>query len=214
VIVLAFLAIIGVWLLILRQHEKRDARTARESKLSEPEHTGRLARREDQVVQNQLSSVINIKPGLFRRITLWIVLAVIDLAARYIYNKGSLGGIPSIHFARWVIVDDSRRLAFFSNFDGSWESYLGDFVDRASTGLTAVWGHCVGFPATRWLVLDGAADEQRFKAYARDSQVVTNVWYSAYKRLSVQNINNNSEIRRGLSGDMSASQAEVWLRRF
>jgi hypothetical protein len=96
------------------------------------EHTARLVRTEDRIVQNEMSSVIYIKrPLWFRRLVLQAVLAFINLSARYSSNEGTLAGIPSIHFARWVIVDEGRRLVFFSNFDGSWTQYLGDFIDKS-----------------------------------------------------------------------------------
>ncbi|TMC67219.1 MAG: hypothetical protein E6J13_17125 [Chloroflexi bacterium] len=165
------------------------------------EHTARLVQTEDRIVQNEMSSVIYIKrPLWFRRLVLKSVLAVINLSAKYLSNQGTLAGIPSIHFARWVVVDEGRRLVFFSNFDGSWENYLGDFIDKAHTGLTAVWSNCVGFPRTV------------FKAYSRQSQVPTQVWYSAYRWLTVSNINDNTRLRLGLYGDMDAAAAQDWLR--
>jgi hypothetical protein len=178
-------------------------------------HTAELVRTEDRIVQNEMSSVIYVKSPLpFRHAVLWTVLKFINFAARYLSNQGTLSGIPSIHFARWVIVDDGRRLLFFSNFDGSWDNYLGDFIDKAHDGLTGVWSNCVGFPRTKGLTGDGATDEQAFKAYSRDSQIPTQVWFSAYKWLSVNNINNNSRIRLGLYGVMDPAQAQAWLRRF
>ncbi|MDB4949291.1 MAG: cytochrome [Gemmatimonadetes bacterium] len=179
------------------------------------EHTAKLVRTEDRIVQNEMSSVIYIKEPLwFRRPLLKAVLAFINFSARYLSNQGTLAGIPSIHFARWVMVDEGRRLVFFSNFDGSWENYLGDFIDKSHSGLTAVWSNCVGFPRTHGLVGGGATDEQKFKAYSRDSQIPTQVWYSAYRWLSVDNINNNSKVRLGLYGEMTADGAHAWLRRF
>lgn len=170
---------------------------------------------EDRIVQNQMSSVIYIKEPLwFRGLVLRAVLSFINFSAKYLSNQGTLAGIPSIHFARWVIVDNGRRLVFFSNFDGSWENYLGDFIDKSHSGLTGVWSNCVGFPRTKNLIQEGATDEQKFKAYSRDSQIPTQVWYSAYRWLSVDNINNNSRIRLGLYGDMTADQAALWVRRF
>ncbi|HEX2207164.1 MAG TPA: hypothetical protein VHG93_05740 [Longimicrobium sp.] len=170
---------------------------------------------EDRIVQNQMSSVIYIKQPLwFRGLVLRAVLRFIDFSAKYLSNQGTLAGIPSIHFARWVIVDDGRRLVFFSNFDGSWENYLGDFIDKSASGLTGVWSNCVGFPRTKGLVGMGARDEQKFKAYSRDSQIPTQVWYSAYRWLSVDNVNNNSRIRLGLYDGMTADQAARWVRRF
>ncbi|HEY0019447.1 MAG TPA: hypothetical protein VGC13_24310 [Longimicrobium sp.] len=174
-----------------------------------------LVSAEDRIVQNQMSSVIYIKEPLwFRGLVLRAVLWFINFSARYFSNTGTLAGIPSIHFARWVIVDNGRRLEFFSNFDGSWENYLGDFIDKSASGLTGVWSNCVGFPRTKNLVQDGASQEQKFKTYSRDSQIPTQVWYSAYRWLSVDNINNNSKIRLGLYDGMTADEASTWLRRF
>ena len=170
---------------------------------------------EDHVVQNQLTTISDIKrPRWFRRLVLRLVLASVNSAARFIETQGSLSGIPTIHFARWVVVDNGRRLLFFSNFDGSWQSYLGDFVDKAHKGLTAIWSNTVGFPRTIGLRGGGALDEQRFKAIARASQVATHYWYSAYKDLTVLDINNNSRLRLGLYEDMTGDEdaACQWLR--
>lgn len=195
----------------LRTLEKNDEQYPA---VTDYKHVRDLSVREDQIVQNQMSSITYVKAGWLRRTVLQIVLWAIDMAGRYIYTKGKLGSIPSIHYARWVMVDQGIRLIFFSNFDGSWENYLGDFIDKAASGLTAVWSNTRGFPRSRGLVNEGATDEQRFKAYARNSQVITNVWFSAYKRLSVQNINNNSHIRSGLFAALNQGQIKEWLRRF
>jgi Dyp-type peroxidase family len=176
-------------------------------------HAQRLTDREDRLVQNQITTINYIKrPLWFRRLVLRSVLAVINLGARFVSTQGTLSGIPTIHFARWVVVDEGRRLLFFSNYDGSWESYLGDFVDKAHKGLTAIWSNSVGFPRTRGLFNGGAEDEQRFKALARDSQITTDVWYSAYPSLTVSNINDNTRLRLGLYGDLDEAAAQLWLR--
>ena len=205
----ALLVLAILYLVALRWHERRDTEDQLENFCPEL----KLVELEDLVVQNQMTSVLNIKPGWFRLLTLKLVLGIVNLVARC-SNTGFLGGIPSIHFARWAIVDDNRRLLFLSNFDGSWENYLGDFIDKAAGGLTAIWTNTVGFPKTRWLFREGGArNAQRFKAYARKSQFPTQVWYSAYKQLTVQNINNNSRVRAGLYGDHSEAELLDWLRR-
>lgn len=164
-------------------------------------------------MQNQLTHLVEIKPGRFRLRLLKFVLGSINYLARTYFNKGELGGIPSIHFARWVITDHDKRLLFFSNFDGSWENYLGDFVDKAAVGLTAVWSNTKNFPRAKNLVQEGAQDEQQFKEWARHLQISTQVWYSAYKKLSVQNINNNALIRSGLFREMDEVKSQAWLDR-
>ena len=151
------------------------------------EHLCELRVWEDHKVQNQMTHVVPVKPGRFRHVTLNVVLAAIDLLARFKWNQGDLGGIPTIHFARWMLIDGGERLLFFSNFDGSWENYLGDFVDRASAGLTGVWSNTVEFPPTHNLIQDGALRAEAFKNWTRKYQIETQVWYSAYPNVSVVN---------------------------
>ena len=165
-------------------------------------------------LNNQFSSLNIVKHGPFRAFTQWVVLIVINFFARYVSNQGSLSDIPTIHFARWVLVDNSKRLLFESNFDGSWERYLGDFVDKARKGLTAVWSNTAGFPPSTRLTGDGAADEQPFKWVARVSQIETQVWYSAYPQLTTKNILNNRAIHRGLFSTLNDAAISDWLNKF
>ena len=201
-----------IWLIVLRGKERRDPAM---NTLGDQRHVQNLVRREDRthVVQNHMASISHVKPGWFRRTTLRVVLWFINIVARTI-NDGKLSGIPSIHFAHWSVIDDGRRLLFVSNFDGSWENYLDDFIDKAASGLTAIWSNSVNFPRTKWLIKEGARDGARFKAVARDSQTYTNVWYSAYPNLTVEAIDNNSSIREDLFTSLDEPQTRTWLWRF
>ena len=201
-----------VWVVMLRWTETHEPPPA---DLDVKAHVKDLVEREDRthIVQNHMASITTVKPGAFRRVTLRVVLWLVNLFARTA-DKGKLSGIPSIHFAHWSLIDKGRRLFFVSNFDGSWENYLDDFIDKASPGLTAVWSNTVGFPRTNWLVKDGARDGSRFKANARDKQTYTNVWYSAYTQLTVQTIDNNSSIREDLFTSVDDPATCKWLRRF
>ncbi|MDN5217148.1 hypothetical protein QQ020_34065 [Fulvivirgaceae bacterium BMA12] len=191
--------------------EMSDDKRQHSQKSSGSDQTKRFTEMEDRIVQNQLTHLVEIKPGWFRLMMLKLVLNGIAYLAKVIFNGGRLGGIPTIHYARWIIIDKGRRLLFFSNFDGSWERYLGDFVDKAALGLTAVWSNTKGFPKTRLLMLKGAKDEQRFKSWARAKQVYTNVWYSAYRDLTVTNIANNGQLQKGLTGELNKEEIENWL---
>ena len=106
-----------------------------------------------------------------------------------------------------------RCTLFMSNYDGSLESYMSDFIDMVAWGLNLVFSNGVGWPRTRWLVKGGADNELDFKNYLRNHQLPTQVWYTAYGNLTSLNIVNNSAIRDGLSGPMNRQQAEKWLRR-
>src|SRR2546422_151977 len=155
-----------VWVAVLRGKEKSDPARSDFGPV-EQQHVRELVEREDRthIVQNHMASITLVKPGPFRQFTLRGMLWLVNLVAR-VSTKGKLYGIPGIHFAHWSLIDNGRRLLFVSNFDGSWENYLDDFIDKASVGLTAIWSNTIGFPSTRFLVLDGARDGARFKALA------------------------------------------------
>src|SRR6266852_2269521 len=206
------LILIGTYFAVLRSKESTDSTN---TSAADANNVQQLLDQEDHThsVQNHMASITIVKPGWLRRITLWAVLFVVNLMARARATHGELSGIPSIHFAHWSLIDGGRRLLFLSNFDGSWENYLDDFIDKAHAGLTAVWSNTVDFPRTRFLVFCGATDGPRFKAVARDSQTVTNAWYSAYRDLTVQGIDNNSSIREQLFGRLSPEATAAWLKR-
>lgn len=195
----------ALWLLRYKERHDREGAYGTAS-----DGINRLAEREDRLTQNQLSHSVLVKNGPFRRWLLRIVLRAIDIVARFESNQGSLGGITTIHFARWVILDDGRRLVFFSNYDGSWESYLGDFIDKSAVGLTAIWSNTIGFPRTKWLIAQGARAENRFKAWTRDHQIETQLWYSAYPDLTVRNILQNQRICRGLIHPPTGAELREW----
>ena len=111
----------------------------------------RLFAHEDVYIMNHLTTMVNVKPGAFRLRTLKVILWVVNLLAKAYFTTGNIGGIPTIHFARWLLMENDRRLLFFSNYDGSWASYLGDFVDKANYGLTAIWSNTDRFPPSQFL---------------------------------------------------------------
>jgi hypothetical protein len=218
-VLLPFLVVIApFWYVVLRGKEKTDLPEPTNRPVHDDKH---LAELEDRVTQNQLTHIVDIKPGRFRYATLLFVLTAIDVIARVYSVRGDLGGITSIHFARWVILRDRwttrgpkrHRLLFFSNYDGSWESYLGEFIDRASYGLTGVWSNTVGFPRTQNLLGAGARDEEAFKQWTRNHQIATQVWWSGVPDSTVQNVLDDLWIRRYLDGGLADDEVGAWVRK-
>jgi hypothetical protein len=162
------------------------------------EYSDEIARSEDHGVSNPFSAIGSLKPGLLRLSTLIGVLTTVDYAARHIVRPGRLGRVRSIHFARWAFIGSKRRMAFFSNYDGSFESYMDDFINKAGFALNAVFGNAIGYPRTRWLIGDGCADERKYKEYLRRHTIATQVWYKAYPDLTAADLERNTRIRRGL----------------
>jgi hypothetical protein len=199
-----------LYLAVLRWHETRDVA---QDVVPDDALIQRLAAQEDHGVQNPFTSAGFLKPGLFRRLTGSVVLWGTNFLARHLFNHADLIGVKTIHFARWVFLDDKHRLFFASNYDGSLENYMDDFIDKIAWGLNIVFSNGVDYPETRFLVLDGARNEQVFKRFNLTHQLVTPFWYTAYQGLTALNIDNNAQIRAGLYGAMDDATARAWLRR-
>jgi hypothetical protein len=177
-----------------------------------------IAGTEDHGAQNALTHVVPVRDGKGRLSVLKHAHAIINrIAKEHFCFVGQLGNIPSIHFAKWLLFESDKRLLFFSNYDSSWESYLGDFVDQAAMGLNLAWSCTKEYPKTVGLAWEGATDEETFKSWGRAYQVPTQVFYSAYSDLTIEAINNNTWIRYGLhqrdDGGSVEGGLDAWMRR-
>ena len=199
-----------VFLVLLRRRERSDPVIAPRP---DPEHAKGLADLEDHDVTNQFSAMGTLKPGWFRRTTLTFVLWIVSYTTRHVYTHGFLARVGTIHFARWTFLDDKHRLLFASNYDGSLESYMDDFINKVAFGLNVVFTNGVGYPRTRWLLLGGAKDEQKFKYFIRRHELPTEVWYNATPGLTAVEKERNNRIRSGLEQlAMTDAEAREWLR--
>ena len=171
------------------------------------EHASRLARVEDREPTNQFSAMGSLKPGRFRRWLTALVLYLIDYGARHLYHRGRLARVHTIHAARWVFLDGGRRVFFGSNYDGSLESYMDDFINKVAFGLNLAFSNGVGYPSTKWLVSGGARDEQRFKAFLRRHQLPTEVWYNGHQGLTAHQLERNARLRHGLESTTMSNHA-------
>lgn len=211
---IALLPFILIWLLIIEFfYERKDVPLGlTPSQVSEP-HIRHLEEYEDLENQNQFTQVLIMKPGMARLLTFKGFMLFSRQLIGNLFTEGKLMGIPTIHFARWLLIDNNKRMLFLSNFDGSWQQYLGDFIDKSGWGLTAIWSNSMGFPRTKFTFFGGAYDEEHFLAWSRYYEIPTQVWYSAYPHLSIKNIVNNTKIRMELMKDLNEGQAAIFLKR-
>jgi hypothetical protein len=151
-------------------------------------HEARPGFREDVVTQNQLTLVTVVKPGHVDRVR--AVMAAIDSFSKRLASPGSLIGISTIHFVKWLVIDDGRRLMMVSDYDGSWEAYIDEFAEMILSGLDAIWETSYGFPP------DGARDLPAFKWFLRSHQVPSEIFFSAYPEETVLNIANDRAFAR------------------
>ncbi len=198
-----------IYIICLRRLEKTDPELCWRV---DQNYSDMLASREDHYVTNQFTAMGSLKPGLVRLLTITGVLTTVNWAARHITPRGHLGRIRTIHFARWVFLDAKKRMVFFSNYDGTVESYMDDFINKTGFGLNAVFSNGIGYPRTNWLVLDGCQDEQKYKDFLRRHTLPTQVWYKAYLGLTAIDLERNTRIRQGLeSTSMSDQEAREWV---
>jgi hypothetical protein len=206
----ALVLYLPVFIYQLRRREKKDPEILPRPDLN---HVKRLADLEDHDVANQFSALGGVKPGLFRRWTVTFLVWLLDYGARHIFNRGYLTRVNTIHFARWVFLDNKQRLFFASNYDGSLESYMDDFINKVAWGLNLVFSNGVGYPRTNWLILDGAKDEQKFKRYIRRHELPTEVWYNAHPGITAFDMERNSRIREGVEKSfMRDEEIREWLK--
>lgn len=201
-LLLPFLAI------LLRYREKHDPVLA---PVPSRERNHLLLAQEDHDITNQYSAIGSLKPGVFRGWLTIVILWVINWGARHIYKKGRLARVNTIHFASWTFFDDRRRVYFASNYDGSREAYNDDFINKVAFGLNLSFSNGLGYPRTRWLILDGAWHEQDFKRYLFHHQIPTQCWYKAFPGLSNYDMARNSRIRDGLGKDLSGEALHRWI---
>ncbi len=203
------IVVAAIFLIRLRRLEKTDPELCRRP---DPAAAAELAIQEDHDVSNQFSAMGRLKPGIVRLWTTMFVLLAIDYAARHLYTRGGLARVRTIQFARWVFLNDRQRIIFLSNYDGSLESYMDDFINKVGFGLNVVFSNGIGYPRTNWLVLNGCSDERKFKMYLRRHQLPTQVWYKAYPGLTAIDLERNGRIRQGLEqSSMSDDDARKWV---
>jgi hypothetical protein len=198
-----------IYIICLRRLEKSDPELCWRVPQA---YSDALSVAEDRYVTNQFVAMGSLKPGLVRLMTAIGVLSTVDYAARHFVRHGRLGRIRTIHFARWVFLDGKKRMVFFSNYDGTVESYMDDFINKTGFGLNAVFSAGIGYPRVNWLVLDGCGDEQKYKDFLRRHTLPSQIWYKAYPGLTAIDLERNTRIRDGLeSRSLSEQEAREWV---
>jgi hypothetical protein len=206
---LVFLIVALIFIAVFRTYEIAEPQIV--VRPSDP-HAEELGALEDYDAVNQFSVIGSVKPSAFRRRMLRVNLWAIDWVARHVYNRRYLARIRTIHFARWTFMDNNRRVMFASSYDGSLESYNDDFINKGGFGLNFAFGVALGYPRTRWVLFDGAKDEQKFKYVLRRHQIPTQVWYNAYPSLTVYDLARNARVRDGIEREtMSDAEIRAWL---
>lgn len=184
---------------------------------------------------SHMISVTDVRPlGPFGVLPSTLILRLmlwgISVLSNTLFTRGLLGRAAGIHFGHWRLIDGGRRLLFCSNFEGSFGGYLDEFIAGAYQGANLIWrwtelrprraamSNLPGqmpqpgvpqpgqWPPTRLGFLRGCKYEQRFKAYARASQVPHLYRFAAYARSNLD-IDRATRLRDALRVKHLAEQA-------
>lgn len=169
-------------------------------------HLQEITAAENRFAQNQMTLVADLKPGIFIGLRLNLAMTLAAYVITYGWPEGNFSDVYTLHSFHWAVFDNGKRLLFISNFDGSPQNYLGDFLDKLSWGLNTFYCNCVGYP------IGGMVEVEPFYEWIRDHQAAPQVYYSAYPEDTVLNILANQQISRGLAEIINGDDAKEWLR--
>ncbi len=176
----------------------------------------RIEATEDLRLKNAVTLWFPMRDTWIRRVLTWLILWGSERGCRHFWRVGALADIDTIHYARIMQVDGGRTMIFMSDYDGSLDRYLMDFMGVGSNAVIPISSNVIGCPKTRWLFHPDVLSEfgPRWRAMIRSYQLDTPVWYSAYPNLTVRDILANSALCDGLfAPEMSEAEARRWLAR-
>jgi hypothetical protein len=144
------------------------------------------------VVQNGMTTVTHIRPEKLARARL--ALLGTSALSRFGWPPGEFANVGTLHWFAWALPDNGKRLLFISTFDGSWQNYMQDFMDKLVWGLDALYGNTDGYPAA------GMKDTAAFTDYILAHQYAPQVVYGAYPQESVMNLIRDEDIASAAPG--------------
>jgi deferrochelatase/peroxidase EfeB len=221
VIALAVLAtlllLVLIYVVVSRALARAEARDPVDDTAPDPATCAEILNQENRTPLNLLVTVSPIKPDWFRPITLRLVLRWIASFVQTCGRPGFLGPngeIGTLHAGRWIVLPGTNLLIFIAHYDGSWLSYMQDFVDRQPTAPTAIWTNTVGFPPTQRLTHGGVQDGDRVTRWFHNQQQRTDFAYAASPDLTLGRIRSNAAIRKGFASAETEDEAASWLALF
>jgi hypothetical protein len=96
----------------------------------------------------------------------------------------ALNKLKTVHFARFVFLDNNATLAVITTYDGSFDDYIQEFIDEIGDVFNALLAHMSDAPP-----LPVQQHRQEFLDYVRRNDVrAIEPFYSAYPQATVLDI--------------------------
>jgi hypothetical protein len=156
-----------------------------------PSFTDIESRRKLSRLNGQMTTITELKPWRFPRLRM--ALAVNEFLGKYGYAPGQFANVGTLYSFRWVLIDGGKRLIFISVFDGSWENYMGDFIDKIIWALDGVYNNTKDYPP------GGMRQVNAFQSWILDHQYPPLLFHKAYPTETVLNLIRDREINHVLA---------------
>jgi hypothetical protein len=145
-------------------------------------------------LDGQMITVTEVKP--FRYLRLRMAMAANEFLGKYGYAPGQFANVGTLYSFRWVLIDNRKRLIFLSVFDGSWQNYMGDFIDKIVWALDGIYNNTKDYPPGGMKQIDA------FKAWILRHQYEPQLLYKAYPDETVLNLIRDREINQSLAAQL------------
>ncbi|HEX5474004.1 MAG TPA: hypothetical protein VFX12_05010 [Vicinamibacterales bacterium] len=96
----------------------------------------------------------------------------------------ALTKLNTVHFARFVFLENNTKLAVITSYDGTFEDYINEFIDEIGDVFNALLAHMTGAPS-----LPVQKNRQAFLDYVRANDLrAIEPFFSAYPTATVLDI--------------------------
>lgn len=107
----------------------------------------------------------------------------------------------TLHFARWVLVNNDTQFLYIAIFDTDFEQYTEDAIRIFNkVGMGSLFLNLEGFPE------DGMKNPDAFKAFVRAHQQPSFLEYSEYEGVTVKEIKRALAVEHAFSAMLEAMQ--------
>jgi hypothetical protein len=132
-------------------------------------------------VQRPLTLILPIKsPDDFQKLAAFLKAAQGDPSGPL---RRVLDGIGTVHFARFVFLENNTKLAVITTYDGDLETYLHAFADQLEKEFNTILGHIESAPT------NVRTHRREFIEFIMEHDVpAIEPFYSAYPHLTVKQI--------------------------
>lgn len=107
----------------------------------------------------------------------------------------------TLHFARWVLINNDTQFLYIAIFDTDFEQYTEDAIKIFNkVGMGSLFLNLEGFPE------DGMKNPEAFKQFVREHQQDSFLEYSEYEGVTVKEIKQALALKQGFSEMLNAVQ--------